>query len=1194
MRQPRSAFPAALLALVLGAAGPAGAQTCFTYVNTDANAPLLCREQGNLATDCEWSGVSNGRDCHEDADVGDCCTSIPAPAGSQSVLEMHSAWHECFGSVGDSDGDNPPLRGNRWYAFHRQIEHDYNIWRESGNFCNPTAGSPQGCKIESVIWCPDMALTYGFDCDLAAGGTGCGSQDAVADDSVQDCDVGPGTNPCRPDGAICSSCQSFPQCLFVGGAGPDPCQSAASATCAGSNVSFPGKTELADFTTVEEVTTLLDDSFHGQMHGAVGTAGPCNDINSSGCSVRDPMFWRLHKAIDDVVRDWQDLNATDVMLVLDRSGSMDELDATGASKLDAALEAAGLFGELLEDARGDGQTNHIGIVSYASDAADPDRNLSPIDAGPGLLAGPFQDVLDEIAAATGSGCTGIGGGVEAAIGEICAGGDCSALPDPPPAGTNRRKSILLLTDGIENVPPCLAPAGGAGPTCGGECFGDQLAYANLYDTQVCAIGFGDAGSLNGDLLTLFAERQGGIYMQNPATDPDGGWIDLKDFFAKCFGQLTDEFLGLDPNGVLAPGQAASEAIEYTSCGDGKLTFVGGWKTAVERGELRLLIHAPNGDLVRPGGPAVETSTQPTWDFARLRLPYRGAATGLWQAHLVRRHRAFVNGFTSDSFAEPKAGVALVRREIQRLCPDGCARVLYFEDKTFGASAYREALDAETGTGLLGAVAATDRPAELARLLRREWDLIVYAHQEGEAREPYDGILAQRICAGQRAILTDTRGAAAAALLKCAGAADAGSRNHRRLEVAGELQAASLELRNPGHAIWSYGLVPAGTVAQATLDGRGAGIVVRADRGVEQRWFVDVLVRGLNKLQAHKPVSHFRTGGDLLPSVRVSPFTATAGGFDRVDARVEIERPLLGIGTLLARRGLDKERSIGDERLEPRAATLAALAAAHPGPIIPTTTATYPLFDDGTHGDLVAGNHYWSAQLPHVAGADGMYRYRFILDLEKDGCTTRRELVQSVFVEVGVDATASGVQVTPRDRPAAGGGFDVTLVPRDRLGNLWGPGRPGAIQCREADGCRCGGAAVVDRGDGSYSIPVQVEAGAGRCRIEAFGTVFDVAWGRRSASCAGLLAALDNPRIEAPLRNKLRLRVAAACEQMLAAQGDWSVAAVQTGSTLAEVLHEIESHADGELPAAELQELRRRLQDFAREGGLELRPVHPEH
>ena len=61
---------------------------------------------------------------------------------------MHSGWHDCFGNIGASDGNNPPGRSQRWYAFHRQFEIDFNVWRETVGL------SP----IESLEWCPGMNM----------------------------------------------------------------------------------------------------------------------------------------------------------------------------------------------------------------------------------------------------------------------------------------------------------------------------------------------------------------------------------------------------------------------------------------------------------------------------------------------------------------------------------------------------------------------------------------------------------------------------------------------------------------------------------------------------------------------------------------------------------------------------------------------------------------------------------------------------------------------------------------------------------------------------------------------------------------------------------------------------------------------------------------------------------------------------
>lgn len=1170
---------AVLTALFLPPPEAAEAQTCFAYVNTPAAVPLACVEQGDLTTPCSWDG-----DCHQDGDPSDCCATVPA-AGAQTVREMHHVWHQCFGSIGDtSDGDNPPQRGNRWYAFHRQIEADFNLWRETLT-CNPLMGQFLGCKIESLDWCPGMQLPWGFTCGAANPG-GCGGVGFVADNNPggTDCDPAPGSVlPCRPDNAACPGCEAFPQCFHLGGAGPMACPSAPSASCSSGPITLP-HTALEDFASVEEITNLLDLSFHGNMHGAVGSAGPCSDINDPECSVRDPMFWRLHKAIDDVVRAWQNVHAADIMLVIDRSGSMNQLDSSGDPKLQVALEAADLFADLLEGAAPAGQTNNVGIVSYASNAANGALNLvPPVAAGPNLRdAGqPFPTTLAAIGGAGGGGCTGIGGGVEAALAAICPGGDCGSLPDPLPAGTNRRKGLLLLTDGVENVPPCLQPAGPAGGTCGGQCFGAELDFTDLYDTQVCAVGFGDTGSLNGDLLTLFAERQGGIYMQSPAAGPDGTWIDLKDFYTKCFGQLTDEFLGLDPKGVLGPDDGATEVIEYTSCGDGKLTFVSGWKEPVGAGELRLLVTAPSGDLVLASEPGVVSSTQPTWDFDRVVLPYRGSSSGTWTAQLVRRHLTFVNGFASDSFRDFEAGVGLVRRQIQRLCPDRCRRVLYFEDVTRGDSAYRKALAIEQDAGLLGRVERARDASELARLLRDDWDLLVYAHQGPAATEPYDDLLARRLCDDLPAIVTDTRGEPAAAILRCAGAQADGTKNHQRLTPEATLAAGELDLIDPGHPVFSYGLVPLGTAAEAHFGRRSAGVVARFEEGEEQRWFVDVLVRGLSRLEPHRPQSKVVTGDDLLPTVRISPMTIVAGGYDSVDARVEIERPLVGLGTLIARAGLREPMRIGEELVGARAATLIALGEGG-GKVVPTTTEVYPLYDDGTNGDQVAGNAYWSAQLPSVATADGMYRYRFILDLEKDGCTTRRELAQSVWVEIGVDPQASGVTV----EPGPDGRYTVTLTPRDRLGNLWGPGRPVTPSCGPAGSCKCDARGVEDLGQGTYSIAVDVAGNARACTVDAFGTRFRVPLGGAgpSASCLRLRRAIEVADLGSLMRSRLQVLADRACADLSVARGDLAIAEAGAAAGLAEADHELTSHA-GELSAADRAELERALAAVVEEHGL---------
>jgi hypothetical protein len=1111
-------FSALLAVAHIGCVSILEAQTCFFYSdNEDAPAPLVCVDQtgpsGACVTDgdCAFTEACVSGFCWETCNWPSDCTSIPAD-DPQTILEMHTQWHGCFGNTG---GTSPPTgRGQRWYAFHRQFEVDFNRWRDGIGFSH----------IESLEWCPNMTMPEGHPSAQPGGIPG----------HPASC----GNGLPRPDDVTCVDCVAFPQCLYYAGAGPMSCPSAPCGTCAitGCNgsifshccsdsdcpsgqtcqtvVNF-GHTALEDFPNVDEVSKLMDAYFHGGMHGAVGfgdgvhhcdggtnDGDPCtnstqcgggtcrsyvDDAGNPNCSPRDPMFWRLHKALDDVVRAWQDHKAVDVMVVVDRSGSMSDPDSGGMSKLDAALEAVDMFADLLEHNRSDSQTNRIGVVSYSS-GATLHMPLTVADSTLRDPGGPLDLALSAIAGLGPGGCTSIGGGIARALEELCPpSGDCQGFVA---GGDNDRKAILVLTDGMENTPPCLNRIDAAPSGCYSECrstsAADQLDFDELEFTQLVAVGFGQTGSLNGDLLTLVAERQGGIYMQNPNMPGD----DLKDFFVKAFGNLTDEFLLFDPRGFLAASDPVSDPIEYTSCGDTKLTFASGWKTPVAPGELRLLINAPSGDLVRASDPRVQASTEETWDYARIVLPYNGESSGTWRAHLVRRHQLYMNGFTPDSFSAPDEGIAIVRRQIQRLCPDGCRSTLYYEAGRLGdTSAYEKALSLEQDAGLLGEVAAAGSAAAFTELLNSgPWELIVYSYTGRDEQQPYDSLLAGRICQGQRAILTDTRPSVDSNIFECAGVQHDDLTNWEYMTGDGRLVDGKIRMENPGHEVMTYGLIRLGAndVQATAIPVLSAAIVARAARGVEQYWFVDVLGRGLSKLDLHLIHSTWQSELGLMASVRMLPSYIPAGGFDNVNARVVVEYPLIGVGELVCEKGLGDQRDVQGEFLDPRAAAVAAFP-------IPTATATFPLYDDGTNGDQYAGNATWTSQLPGLPRNDGMYRFRYMFDLTIGGCTTHREFVQSVFVGMKASEKFTSIQVGASE-PIGGGALltPVRIFPEDVNGNCWGPGLPPRPVCEPSAVCRIDPQrGVTDHGDGSYTIPLVTLGDVACVQLSAFGALFDI-------------------------------------------------------------------------------------------------------
>jgi len=1048
------------LLLLVSLVAPAAAEICWDYTDLEtAKVPLKCVQMGNPALPCNWNP-----NCNVDLDPSDCCMAVHDPTATQTIGEMHIAWHNCLGNTGSQASTPPPNRGLRWYAFHRQLESDFNVFRE---------GEGLG-KIDSLEWCPDMVMPYGH-----------GGADLMPGDHPLNCGLGDD----RPGGVICDGCETFQPCLYLPGAGPTSCTVPASPVCTANSVSFP-YTSLDQFQNADEIATLLDAYFHGEMHGHIADSdgtGHTNDCTLPNCSTRDGMFWRLHKALDDVVRAWQDMNAVDVTLVVDRSGSMSAASGTGVgTRLDNAIEAADMFGDLLEEGRSDGATNRIGIVSYSSDASNAAFNM-PLQDVDGTLRDPGSPFVTTLGALVASGSTSIGAGIEGAVSQLCPGGNCAT--HVPGVGENERKAILLLTDGRENRAPCLE----AGCQGGG---GAEIDYATLDVLQLCAVGLGNAASVNGDLLTILAERQGGIYMNN--TDSTGN--DLKDFFAKCFAQLTDEFIGLDPAGVIAATDPSGPIVPYESCDDGRVTFTSGWTSSHLAGDhLNLLVTSPDGDAWVPSTGYGEASTEMSWAFKRSPLPYKGQAQGVWDMQLLRPQKAFVNGFTTDAFVDLRDGMRLVRREIQRLCPvnsDGkrsCERVLHFEDGALGTSVYTKSLGEELGTtiGLVDEVSTADD--FLSKLRGDRWDLVVYARQFGRDKdEEYDDLLAGMICDGTPAIITDTRSTrGAAAILECAGARrDFEVRNVKNVVATETFLESSAALTNPGHEVFSYGVHPLpGGGATASVEAefgsdlsqpKGHAIVGHAQTGSELNWHKNVLVTGLSKLTPFAPISVPKTGDPLQAAVRILAPFHRAGGYPGATMTVEVERPLAGLGGLVPQRGRPEE--IYGDPVDTVELELGRMD-------IPTKKEIYYLNDRGENGDEHKANGTFSAVLPINAAVDGMYTLHYRFEAPQAQCTTRRELKQTLFVAVRVSPEHSNVKVGDPIGERGTQIFPVRMTPQDALGNIVGPGRSADPVCDKP--CGCGIESVTDHDDGSYTIDVEVPESVGleSCTLQAFDTEF---------------------------------------------------------------------------------------------------------
>lgn len=286
----------------------------------------------------------------------------------------------------------------------------------------------------------------------------------------------------------------------------------------------------------------------------------------------------------------------DVMMVLDRSGSMSMDAGTGRSKIEEARDAASLFVQLIRSGAGD----RIGMVSFSTTASSPvDFGLSGVDAGAkDALIGPAPYAGGIVGGVAPGGLTSIGDGFEHAVGQFPA----------PGAGANRR-TVLLMTDGLQNTPPMIADAD-----------------AQLFGADLSVIGFGTESSLDGVLLDRLAQEHAGLYTRA------GSALQLKKFFALAFGNIFESGTLSDPEYDL-PASENSKSIPFQVCGDDTITAVLGW----DRHDMSLLLQlqTPGGTIISAGSPGVESSFGRTWMFLRVPLPIGGERDGDWQVQVFR-------------------------------------------------------------------------------------------------------------------------------------------------------------------------------------------------------------------------------------------------------------------------------------------------------------------------------------------------------------------------------------------------------------------------------------------------------------------------------------------------------------------------------------------------------------------------------
>ncbi len=287
----------------------------------------------------------------------------------------------------------------------------------------------------------------------------------------------------------------------------------------------------------------------------------------------------------------------DVMLVMDRSGSMSSLGTSGPgrTKMVEAREAASLFVQLLRLGAGD----QAGMVAFSTAATRPPNSaIAPVNAAKKTeLVGPAPYTGGRIGSLTPGGMTSIGDGIQAGMESL------------GPGGPNHR-AILLMTDGLQNTPPMIADV-----------------ESMLGDTKLCVVGFGTEDQLDGALLTRLARNHDGIY-----THARHG-VELKKFFGLCFGNIFEAGALTDPDRVLPASDGTTRPAPFEVCDEERITAIVGWDDPSQT--LAISLTTPGGVAVNDAVAGVHADRGVTWHFLRVPLPHGGEVAGTWKWTVMR-------------------------------------------------------------------------------------------------------------------------------------------------------------------------------------------------------------------------------------------------------------------------------------------------------------------------------------------------------------------------------------------------------------------------------------------------------------------------------------------------------------------------------------------------------------------------------
>lgn len=367
----------------------------------------------------------------------------------------------------------------------------------------------------------------------------------------------------------------------------------------------------------------LNLTWHSGTHFALGYRslledGRNGDMGSTDKSPLDPAFWMWHAAVADVADVWLRTQPTDVVVAVDRSGSMGLPMSTAGSttRLAASQEALQFLGRLIPQVvpGGDGRPHRLALVSF-NDAATTQLNFTALNS-----AGFASAWSNAVASLTASGASGIPAGINAAR-------------DLALSGTNENRAVLVLSDGSTGSSSSLCSACGTNCQCTGGCSCGGHDHGNGHGptVPVHTIAVGPSWYETGSQLTRTAVHQAGIPW---SADHDA--FQLKQRMIHFLAQEFEAGVSLTTNLALPSGTTRSTSVSVPLSGDPAVTFVLLWDRPVPPGNLTLEVTSPAGTVLNLGNPAIGVTTAGLFQIVRVGVPPSGGNDGSWTVRATRR------------------------------------------------------------------------------------------------------------------------------------------------------------------------------------------------------------------------------------------------------------------------------------------------------------------------------------------------------------------------------------------------------------------------------------------------------------------------------------------------------------------------------------------------------------------------------